>query len=56
MKGAGLDEFSMSAVSILNIKRLLKKWTVEDAKEVTEDVLELSTAEEVKLYLESVKK
>ena len=54
--GAGLDEFSMSAVTILRIKELLTKWTEEEAEEKTKEVLELKTAEEVKDYLNKIKK
>jgi len=54
--GAGLDEFSMSAVSILKIKEVLTKWTMTEAEKESEKVLELGTAAEVKEYLKKVKK
>ena len=54
--GAGLDEFSMSAVSILKIKELLTKWTYSEAKEVSEKVLDLATVNEVEGFLQSIKK
>lgn len=54
--GAGLDEFSMSAVSILKIKKLLNRWSISEAKKVAEDALRLATAGEVEEYLQRVKK
>jgi phosphotransferase system enzyme I (PtsI) len=54
--GAGLDEFSMSAVTILRIKELLTKWTEKEAAQKSAKVLELKTAEEVKDYLKEIKK
>ncbi|MFW6001544.1 MAG: putative PEP-binding protein, partial [Halanaerobium sp.] len=54
--GAGLDEFSMSAVTILKIKELLTKWTEKEAAEKTKEVLQLKTAVEVKDYLAEIKK
>ncbi|QTL97650.1 phosphoenolpyruvate--protein phosphotransferase [Iocasia frigidifontis] len=49
--GVGLDEFSMSAVSILRIKELLSKWTVEEADEISKRVLKLQSAEKIKKFL-----
>jgi len=54
--GAGLDEFSMSAVSILKIKEILTKWTLAEAEEVSKEVLNLGTVSEVKDYLNKIKK
>jgi phosphotransferase system enzyme I (PtsI) len=54
--GAGLDEFSMSAVTILRIKELLTKWTEKEAAQKSAKVLELKTAAEVKDYLKEIKK
>ena len=54
--GAGLDEFSMSAVSILKIKEILTKWTMAEAEKESEKVLKLGTAAEVKEYLAKIKK
>ena len=45
--GLNLDEFSMSAVSILQIKKLIRSVSFKDAKKLSEDVLQLSTGEEV---------
>ncbi|ADQ15045.1 phosphoenolpyruvate--protein phosphotransferase [Halanaerobium hydrogeniformans] len=54
--GAGLDEFSMSAVSILKIKELLSQWTISEAAQKAEKVLELKSVDEVKDYLKSIQK
>ncbi|MFW6266807.1 MAG: phosphoenolpyruvate--protein phosphotransferase [Halanaerobium sp.] len=54
--GAGLDEFSMSAVSILKIKEILTKWTLAEAEKISQQVLNLGTAAEVKNYLNKAKK
>lgn len=54
--GAGLNEFSMSAVSILKIKEILTKWTLAEAEAESKKVLELGTAAEVKKYLNKIKK
>ncbi len=52
--GAGLDEFSMSAVSILKIKELLENWTRKEAKKEMKSILKLKTAAEVKKYLKKI--
>lgn len=49
--GAGLDEFSMSAISILKTKELLSKWTVKEAEEISKRVLKLHSAEKIKEFL-----
>jgi len=54
--GAGLNEFSMSAVSILKIKEILTKWTLAEAEAESKKVLELGTAAEVKEYLSKIAK
>ncbi|MGM0549059.1 MAG: phosphoenolpyruvate--protein phosphotransferase [Bacillota bacterium] len=54
--GAGLDEFSMSAVSILKIKEILTKWDLDSAQKESAKILNLSTAAEVKAYLNKIKK
>lgn len=45
--GLGLDEFSMSASSILPARSLISKLTSSDMKELAEKALQQSTAEEV---------
>jgi phosphotransferase system enzyme I (PtsI) len=48
--GMGLDEFSMSAASILQIKMLIRSVRYEDARELAADVMSLSTGEEVEEF------
>ncbi|SES86190.1 phosphoenolpyruvate--protein phosphotransferase [Anaerobranca gottschalkii] len=52
--GMGLDEFSMSATSILPARELISGLTTEEAKEIAEKALSLSTAEEIEEYLRSI--
>ena len=47
LMGFGLDEFSMSPLSILQIKNLIRSVNYRDAQEVATKVLELSTGREV---------
>ncbi|WP_369354599.1 phosphoenolpyruvate--protein phosphotransferase [Lysinibacillus capsici] len=51
--GLGLDEFSMSATSILKTRALLKQLSVPEMQSIATEALQLATAEEV---LEKVKK
>lgn len=46
--GMGLDGFSMSGISIPRIKRILKDLDSKECRKLVNEVLELSTAEEVK--------
>jgi phosphotransferase system enzyme I (PtsI) len=50
--GLGLDEFSMSAGAILPARAQLAKLSQRDMKQVAQAVLELSSAEEVRAYVE----
>lgn len=50
--GLGLDEFSMSATSILKTRALLKQLSVPEMQSLATEALQLATAEEV---LEKVK-
>ncbi len=54
--GAGLDEFSMNAGSILKIKAELNKWTREEAKKITEQTLKLKNTAQIKEYLQKISK
>ncbi|OCG07093.1 phosphoenolpyruvate--protein phosphotransferase [Gilliamella sp. wkB178] len=45
--GMGLDEFSMSAVSIPKIKKLIRNTTYADAKKLADTALEKATAKEI---------
>ncbi|WP_366934151.1 phosphoenolpyruvate--protein phosphotransferase [Anaerofustis sp.] len=50
--GLGLDEFSMSAPSILRAKKVVRSFTYEKAKEIAKEVLEnAETQDEVKAIL-----
>ncbi|WP_029684759.1 phosphoenolpyruvate-protein phosphotransferase PtsI [Tatumella saanichensis] len=45
--GMGLDEFSMSAISIPRIKKIIRNTNFEDAKALAEQALEQPTAEDL---------
>lgn len=49
--GLGLDEFSMSAVSILNARKLVRALDYKKAQELGNKVLTLSTSQEIKDYV-----
>lgn len=49
--GLGLDEFSMSAASVLNARRLIRGLEFKKAKEIGERVLTFSTSKEIKEYI-----
>ena len=49
----GLGEFSVSAPSILRTRRILSEWTKADADALTEKVMQLKTATEVKAMLQA---
>ncbi len=51
--GMGLDEFSMSPLSILPARKLIRSLSLEEAQKLAEEVLKLSTAEEIEKYLET---
>ncbi|RHO57774.1 phosphoenolpyruvate--protein phosphotransferase [Eubacterium sp. AM05-23] len=46
--GLGMDEFSMSASSIPQVKKIIRSVSYEDAKAIAEKALNLETGEEVK--------
>ena len=50
----GLDEFSMSASSILRIRKHILNYTVEEANDIANKALEFVTEEEIRAYLKSV--
>ena len=52
----GLDEFSMSAPSILRARKTISQWSKAECDELAEKVLALDTAEEVKAALEAAQK
>lgn len=45
--GLGLDEFSMSPLSLLQIKQLIRSVKYRDAKRIADQVLDLSTGQEI---------
>ncbi|MDY4041036.1 MAG: phosphoenolpyruvate--protein phosphotransferase [Collinsella sp.] len=49
----GMEEFSMSAPSILRARKTLSQWTKAEADELAERALACATAEEVKAVLEA---
>ncbi len=49
--GLGLEEFSMSAISIPKIKKIIRSVRLEEAKQLTDEILALSDAEEIKKVL-----
>lgn len=46
--GMGLDAFSMSGISIPRIKKILKNLDSKECKKLVDEILEFSTAEEIK--------
>lgn len=52
----GLDEFSVSATSVLKTRKIISQWTIDEAKEVAEKALTQKTESEVVEYLTSVAK
>lgn len=49
--GMGLDEMSMNAFSIPRVKKVLRNITFADARQMTEEIMALATAEEIRRYL-----
>ncbi|GAB6099555.1 phosphoenolpyruvate--protein phosphotransferase [Halanaerocella petrolearia] len=49
--GVGLDEFSMSAVTIPEVKDTIRNLTLEEAEEIAQEALTYSTAEEIEEFL-----
>ncbi|CEI73850.1 MULTISPECIES: phosphoenolpyruvate--protein phosphotransferase [Romboutsia] len=50
--GMGLDEFSMSPISILPARKFITSVKYEDMKKFADEVLSLSTAEEIKNHVD----
>ena len=49
----GLDEFSVGASAILPTRKLLSKWSVEEAGRLTAEVMELSSTDGIRAYLKA---
>ena len=52
----GLDEFSVSATSILATRKVISSWTMEEANAVAEKAMSMATEAEIQEYLKSVAK
>jgi len=50
----GLTEFSVSAPSVLRVRKNISKWTKAEADVVTEKVLSMTTEAEITAYLKTV--
>jgi len=51
--GMGIDEFSMSAASILMVKRMVRSVKLQDAQRVVYEAMQLATGQEVEEFVES---
>lgn len=51
--GLGFDELSMGAGSLLRVKQIIRRCTMESASKISQGCFAFSTAAEVKSYLES---
>ena len=51
--GFGLDEFSMSPISILPARKLINSLSYEDMRKFADEVLAMGTAKEIKEYVDS---
>ncbi len=54
--GLGLDEFSMSASSLLMIRKIIRNVTLPEAKKIAEHALTLSTSAQIQAYCEKALK
>ena len=50
--GFGLDEFSMSPISILQARKLITSVKYEDMKKISDEVLNMGSAKEIKEYID----
>ncbi|MDI6783422.1 MAG: phosphoenolpyruvate--protein phosphotransferase [bacterium] len=50
--GLGLDEFSMGSVAVPGIKKVVRSVSMQEAKELARTVFGLSTADEIREYLQ----
>lgn len=50
--GMGLDEFSMSGISIPRIKKIIRNANFADVKAMAEEALELPTAAEIEALVD----
>jgi phosphoenolpyruvate-protein phosphotransferase (PTS system enzyme I) len=50
--GLGLDEFSVSPLSVPEIKKIIRSITLKDAKRITEEALKLPSGDKIKKFAE----
>ena len=51
--GLGLDEFSMSPISIPRAKQIIRRWSLETARRIVEPALKLDSASSVRAFVRS---
>ena len=51
--GLGLDEFSMSPISIPRAKQIIRRWSLEEARRIVEPALKLDSASAVRAFVRS---
>jgi len=51
--GLGLDEFSMSPISILEARKQIREMTFDEARRLADHVMKLETSEAIERYLEN---
>ena len=52
--GFGLERFSVSTSAILNTRREISRWSIQEAQEIADHALTLETAAQVAAYLNQV--
>ena len=50
--GFGLDEFSMSPISILRARRLINSVTLENMRKLSDEVLNLTTSKDIEVHID----
>lgn len=50
----GLTEFSVSAPSVLKVRKCISKWSKSEADKIAEKVMAMKTEEEIAAYLETI--
>ena len=53
--GLGLDEFSMNPTKMLNARKMIRNLNREDCKKITEEIMQMETAQEIKQRLTDYK-
>jgi len=52
--GMGLDEFSMSAMSIPHVKKIIRSMSYEEAQEMARQVLNMEDSEKIKIFCANI--